>query len=257
MEQHFHDGNCYEGRPVAPQISKWRVFDIVVCVAFGIFNFMYLLTDYVFTYFWLIGIGVVVFILCLTERFHRTDAPKPWIIVQTVLRCILCIGALIFTILPWTMNCNWKWYYPVQRAFYLQGRYDSVLNDYLPKKLPAQTDGYDVQFTPKALQGNPAINITYYTDSETIAEYKAFAESYGARYVSMEYVDVLLEAYSSGVSFEPSEEQTECLDWMIRLIQQWDTEPDADMEVYVFKQSNSICASYILNEKTGYFRIYY
>jgi len=256
MDHCFHNENN-EGRPVAPQISKWRVFDIVVCIIFCQFNFLYLLTDYVFTYFWLIAIGGVVFILCLTKRLHHTDAPKPWIITRTVLRCILCTGALIFTILPWTMSCSWKWYYPVQRAFYLQGRYDSVLNDYLPKKLPARTDGYDVQFSPKALQGNPTINMTYYTDSETIAEYKAFAKSYGARYVSMEYVDVLQEAYSSGFYFEPSEEISECIYWMERLEKQWHTEPDTDMEVYIFKQSDSICAAYILNEKTGYFRIYY
>lgn len=257
MEQHFHDGNRYEGRQVAPQISKWRIFDIVVCFVFGIFNFMYLLTDYVFTYFWLIGIGGIVLILCFTQRFHRMDAPKPWIITRTVLRCILCTGALIFTILPLTMNCNWKWYYPIQRTFYLQGRYDSVLNDYLPQKLPERTDSYDVRFSPKALQGNPTINMTYYTDSETIAEYKAFAKSYGARYVSMEYVDVLQEAYSSGIPFEPSEDVSECIYWMDRLEKQWHTEPDSDMEVYVFEQSNSICAAYILNEKTGYFRLYY
>lgn len=157
---------------------------------------------------------------------YRLDLSKPKAlhIPAVTLRCILYPVAILLTFIPFTLQHDWTWYYPIQRFAYTTER--AALADLLlPESLPETTEDYDISLTPAG------IRLTYITDVATIAAYREHALSQDAQMLSVteEKAAKWLDAaknYGSGA------------------------------ELYVFPQSSDR-AVYILNERTGYFELRY
>ncbi len=204
-------------------ISRWHTADCMMSLGFCICNFMSALLCPWMLY--CIGAAFVLFLVIYCgKRMYRLDTPKALHILAVILRSILYPVAILLTFIPFSMQNDWTWYYPVQRLAYTTER-SALVDSLLPESLPEKTDGYDISLTPAG------IRLTYITDSETIAAYREHALSQDA--------DMIAAA----------DEKTS--KWL-------DAEKNygSDAELYVFPQSSDR-AVYILNERTGYFELRY
>lgn len=217
------------------KISKWYTADLSVCVAVLIFYPMTFLSYSYFFKMWGAAFWLVV-VLFFAKRLYYADKtyPKPLKITAIVVRSILYTASAVGLLLPFTMNNDWTWYYPVQRAVYLSNYSDgSFLEDFLPEAVPLDAEDYQVTFVPKILQGEAVVEISFYTDSETLAEYIAYAESQYTTHYNIE-----------GVKSEK---------W-----KNWLIEDNIDYNgAVVYEFDGPYTPVYIVNEKTGYIRIYY
>ncbi len=206
--------------------QKWDIAVWLLFVLFNIFWCGYGLYPVLFG----IGFAILLFLL-IAERRHVLHR------VQKITRGILYVGAVLFTILPYTMQIDAPWYYPVQRALFLSG-YDksATLYQMLPQTLPTDAADYDASFVPALPQGGAVVRISFYSDAESLAAYRRQAEQCGAAHCDITDNDPYAEKWLSirtdeGVNMQGA-------------------------EVYIFL-SGYHSAYYIINESTGYFELYY
>ncbi len=208
---------------------RWQNGDIAVWILFVLLNIFWCGYG---LYPMLFGIGFAMLLfLLIAERCHVLHR------VQKIARGILYVGAVLFTILPYTMRIDAPWYYPVQRALFLSG-YDksATLHQMLPQTLPTDAADYDASFVPALPQGGAVVRISFYSDAESLAAYRQQAEQYGAMRCDITDNDPYAEKWLS-----------------IRTDEGLDMQ---DAAVYIFL-SGSHSAHYIINESTGYFELYY
>ena len=206
-------------------ISRWHTADCMMSLGFCICNFLSALLCPWMLY--CIGTAFVLFLVIYCgKRMYRLDTPTPKAlhIFAVTLRCILYPAAILLTFIPFSLQNNWTWYYPVQRLAYTTER-SELADILLPESLPEKTDGYDISLTPAG------IRLTYLTDSETIAAYREHALSQDAEMIAA-----------------ADEKASKWLDSAKNY--------GSDAELYVFPQSSDR-AVYILNERTGYFELRY
>lgn len=206
-------------------ISRWHTADCMMSLGFCICNFLTTMLC-----FWMTKCIAAAFVLFLViycgKRMYRLDTPTPKAlhILAVILRSIFYPAAILLTFIPFSLQNNWTWYYPVQRLAYTTER-SELADILLPESLPEKTDGYDISLTPAG------IRLTYLTDSETIAAYREHALSQDAEMLSA-----------------TDEKASKWLDAV--------KDYGSDAELYVFPQSSDR-AVYILNERTGYFELQY
>lgn len=240
--------------------SVWRV---LVCVAFLLLNGIMLLTSYCGIYFVLLPFCLFVFLWCLGGHPYRPLLSKFKKRFYTIARCILYPSAVIFTLLPYTMHYNAAWYYPVRRAMVMScytGDYrQEFLNDFMPHHIPSDAESYQFRYVPKMLQGSSMLEISYFTNRETIAEYREYAEEYGAKQLSLTLPEGMTEEnfdLDGDISGHSNDERL-ILNWRQYLRENWEQNPEG-MELYLFLSGElgHTYGIYVLSEETGYFLLY-
>lgn len=217
------------------ELSKWYTIDSVACV---VVLFFYPLTFIAYGYMYRMWCTAFLFVIVqfFARKLYYADRIYPQFlkIVGVTVRSIVYTAVVVGAIIPFTMSRDWTWYYPVQRAVYLSNYSDGCfLEDFLPKTVPLDAKDYQATFVPKILQGEAVVEISFYTDSETLAEYIAYAESQDTKLYSIE-----------GVKSEK---------W-----KNWLIEDNIDHNgAFVYEFDGPYTPVYIINEKTGYIRIYY
>lgn len=214
-------------------VSKWRKADFILCMLIIFLSPLAMRVDY----YW--NIVTTAFIFAVIIGFFRclyyVDKPKSRLmkIMITVVRSALYSVAIIGTIIPF-INTNAKWYYPIDRALFLSNYVSGVrLNDFIIEEIPKNAEDCKYIFEPKILQGSATAYVHFYTDSTTIQQYRTKAEKYGA-----EHYKITDEKVVKWFNFMQKNNA--------------DTE---DAEVYIFWENQT--SVYMINEKTGYFSLYY
>lgn len=231
--------------------SVWRVLDILVCAAFVLCNGMMLLTSYCGIYFLLCPLALFLLMLC-----HAPYAKKCVRGFAIAFRTFCYAAAVFFTLLPYTMHYDAAWYYPVQRAAvlscYTAGEYRQFLGDFMPHYIPFGAESYQFRYVPKMLQGSSLLEISYFTNPETIAEYREIAEKYGAKRLSLTLPEGMTEDEFDldGNPSDFSDDENMIRKWRYFLREDYGQNPDG-MELYLFESS-----LYVLSEETGYFLLY-
>lgn len=215
-------------------VSKWRNVDFILCM---LIMFLFPLSMRVY-YYWNFATTAFIFavIIAFCKCLYYVDKPKSRFlkIIIAVVRSTLYSIAIIGTIIPF-INTNARWYYPVDRVLFLSN-YDSRsrLNDFIIEEIPKNAEDCKYTFIPKILQGSATVDVHFYTDSTTIQQYRTKAERYGA-----EHYKITDEKVVKWFNFMQENNA--------------DTE---EAEVYIF-WDNYQPAVYMINEKTGYFSLYY
>lgn len=154
------------------QISKWQkadAFVIAVLLFGGLFFLMY--KYYVIMAF--IGF-IVLLILFFSRSLYDKDIERSKLFKRTaiLLRAVGYTVVAISVIIPFTMGKNWKWYYPIQKMVY--GTNDSADN-FLPDKIPDNAENYEVIFCRAAFPGASRVEISFFTDGDTLDMYRSKA----------------------------------------------------------------------------------
>lgn len=216
-------------KPKKRNISPLYYTDFFMCLLLFV-NFGGLFYKYL-QYFVLFALPAALVILMLKPLYDKNSkTPKYLKIIVSILRSLIYAVLMIVMVLPYTMGLDIPWYYPVQRTLFLSNYRDfSVLHDFLPESVPLDAKAYDAQFSPSFGQGS-YVHIRFETDAENIQELKTIAENNSAQHCTAADKDAKK--------------------WL-------DAEhTSTDAEVYIFYQS-SHSAVYILNERTGFFELYW
>lgn len=243
--------------------SVWKWLDALVCIAFGICNCTFLLTSYCGVYLVLLPFCLFVFLWGLGGHPYRPQLSKLKKRFYTVMRCILYPGALVFTLLPWTMDFSAPWYYPLQRAAllscYTYEFRQEFLSDFMPDSIPSGATHYQFRYLPKVLQSSSSLELSFFTDSETIAEYREYAEEYGAKHLSLTLPEGMTEEDFDldGDPTTRSDDERLVRNWRHYLREDYGQNPDG-MELYLFLSGElgHTYGIYVLSEETGYFLLY-
>lgn len=243
--------------------SVWRVLDVLVCIAFVLCNCIWMLTTYCRIYEILLLFCSFVFLWSLGGHPYKLQLSKLKKRLYTIMRCILYSGAVIFTLLPWTMQYKAAWYYPVQRAMLLSccsSEYrQEFMDDFMPKCIPSGAENYHFLYAPTILQSSSSFELSFFTDSETIAEYQKTAEEYGAKHLSLTLPEGITEEefdLDGDISNHSNDERL-ILNWRQYLRENWGQDPDG-MNLYLFLSGElgHTYGIYVLSEETGYFLLY-
>lgn len=152
--------------------------------------------------------------------------------ITVLLRSIGYTAVVIAIIIPFTLSYNWKWYYPVQKMVYGT---NETADNFLPDKIPDNAENYNVFFCRAVFPGATRIEISFFTDSETIEKYRNKAIRNGASCNS--------KAASAGRWYSEMESQNV---------------PYENAEYYFYPNSSEhFPMVYILEESTGYVKIYF
>lgn len=136
------------------------------------------------------------------------------------------------------------------------GEYRRFLEHFMPHHIPSDAENYHFIYSPKGLQTDSLFEISYFTNRETIAEYKKNAEEYGAKRLSLTLPEGMtkqnfdLDGDPSNLSYD------ENLFWRWRSFLECDCGQNPDgMELYHFssEKSRNVSGFYVLSEETGYF----
>lgn len=197
----------------------------------------------------------MLFLCIFCKKFYYTDVPhnKTEKSITSTIRIVLYTAVIIIMAVPFTMHKSWKWYYPVQRAFYLTGYSKPCRLEYfLPEHIPDNADGYEVHFIPKVLQGSAGVHIKFFTDKAAIEELRRRAADNNAEYldISAYYLDYKKYENNQVSDDYMNKYPSGCLRFL-NVILQDNASPDG-AEAYTFGGG-----CYILNENTGYVRIYW
>lgn len=218
------------------KVSKWRLIDFIVCFLFWLFSPVLIFACFRLSFLCFLSMGLLIFI-ALGKSFYYIDEPskKSFKIASTVIRSILYAIAIAFGIHLFAMGNNWKWYYPVQKAVFCSNYEGGGDFYFLPDKIPKNAENYQVRFIPKVLQGAAVIDISFYTDIDTLKKYEEKALAANAE------------------MFQITDEK--CMGWFNTL-----TEKGIETEgaiVYEFQSRGWYTPIYIINENTGYFMLHY
>lgn len=217
-------------KPKERRISPWFYADFWLCILlfFNLSGMFYPC----FFYFTIFAMPIALVIRAAKPLYDRNkETPKYLKAVIAVLRSLVYTVLISVIVLPWTMYLALPWYYPVQRTVFLTcfGE-NSMMHEFLPKSVPLDAKNYEISFSPPFGDAGYA-RLYFNADAEYLQERKVFAESYGAEYCTAE--DETAKKWNDRL------EQCGC-----------------DTELYIFERYSGY-AVYILNERTGYFELYW
>lgn|GEM_PF-1726750 len=236
------------------KVSAWRIADILLCLVTIFISATFSLSSYisVFSPLWILG-HLMLFLCIFCKKIYYKDVPskKTAKIIKSTVRIILYTAVITVMTIPFTMHNPWKWYYPVQRGFFLTGYSRPCSLDYfLPECIPDKADGYEVHFIPKVLQGSAGVHIKFFTDKTAIEDLRRRAVNNNAEYLDISAYYHDCKKYEN---HQVSEEYMKKYPFDCRkcsnIILQDNASPDG-AEAYAFSKGY-----YILNENTGYVNI--
>lgn len=135
--------------------------------------------------------------------------------------------------------------YPLRRAVFLSSySRGSVLCDDIPAELPDKCERFSALFSPKFLQGAATVQVRFYIDSAVIAEYKAYAQAHCKKHLE------------NGPAFDETGSPIQPASKWFAMMQQDGADIDG-AEAYILYEGYENDAVWMLNEKTGYFCMYY
>jgi len=229
------------------QLSIWYYLDTLLCVT--VF-FLGAMVTGIYRYYepvWMMSFPSLLVIQIARKQYDKVKLQNKIFRCTTgILRIILYIVAIGGLIFPMFLSSqDGKWAYRWKRELFLSSYTEEArvnLNILIPELLPEKADEYHAKFVPKFLQGSAMVDIFYYTESEVISGYKERAESFGAERV--------IEDADS--------EEGKGDKWFSYMREHNASVNDMDgAEVYLFWNGYENTAVWMLNEKTGYFRVYY
>lgn len=221
-----------ESEKVQHEISKWRIADILAPILILVFSMYYAAYSY-YQIMMFAAIPVLLVVILMRPLYYKEKKyGKGFRITTTIIRIIGYIAVISAVMLPFTMGRSWKWYYPVQKLIYGA---DAETKKFLPEHIPENAENYEVIFCRSGFPGATRIEISFFTDSETLDEYRDKAIENGAKSIS--------EAASRNR-------------WYAEMQQQG--VPYEKAEYYFYPNgSERFPKVYILEETTGYVKIYY
>lgn len=243
-------------------LSPWYIIDKLFLIASLAASSFFCLTGYA-------GVFMLLFVICFILLIMNISKREKYYISRgkgkgrkNVLLRIL-VGAVIAGIflMPFNMRRQWKWFYPVQRSFYISG-VDGIFSVFggstvgrlFPETIPSDAENYHVRFAPAVMQGSGYANVRYHTDRETIEKYIAKAES-----ECIEKYDFSQYSFDAAARVWTSDDEsvnTKRINNWAEIIRN-DEEDAANCVVYVYGYFNYNTALAIFNPDTGYCRFCY
>ena len=213
-----------------------------------------------FEVFWVASIPALILIE-LSGAWYDKDIPRSRTFrrVTGILRAVIYTVVIAAAVFPFVLQAHaWKWAYPIQRAMYLSHYQDgSIVETLLPEKLPEQAEQYEIRMIPAMLQGAGGIDICYYTDTATVKTYQQKAQSI----CQMSYMftpDVQEQYEAASLDLSGKTAMPDGGTWFSYMDEKGASQADTQgAEVYVLGKGSQNRAVWMLNPKTGYFRIYW
>lgn len=162
---------------IQSEISKWRVADIIAIIILLFFSMFSVMYPYyqILMLAAIMVLPVIIFIRSLyNKEIERSNLFKR---TTALIRTLSYIVVIIAVILPFTMDNAWKWYYPIQKLIY---GVDEETTQFLPDKIPDNAEKYEVIFCRAPFPGATRIEISFFTDSQTLDTYRDKAIKSGA-----------------------------------------------------------------------------
>lgn len=159
------------------EISKWRSADIIAIIIILFFsmcgvNYLY------YQILILAAIMVLPAIIFMRSLYNKEiERSNKFKRTTALIRTFSYTVVIIAVILPFTMGNDWKWYYPIQKLIY---GVDEEAQHFLPDKIPDNAEKYEVIFCRAAFPGATRIEISFFTDSQTLDIYRDKAIKSGA-----------------------------------------------------------------------------
>jgi hypothetical protein len=229
------------------QRSVWYYLDTLLCVTVLFLGAMVAVIYRYYEPVWMMSIPFLL-VIQIAGKWYEKGIPHSQFFRCTtgILRAVLYIVAIGGMIFPRFLSSqDGKWAYRWKRELFLSSYTDkgqARLNILIPEYLPEKADEYDAKFMPKILQGSAMVDIFYYTESDVISGYKEQAKSFGA------------ERFVEDANSEDGKGDK----WFSYMRERNASANDMDgAEVYQFWNGYENTAVWMLNEKTGYFRVYY
>ena len=239
-------------------LSPWYIIDKLLLIASLMISSSLSLTHYAGIFMPLFWISVILLILNIANKKKYYISPEKGegrksktVILRTLVYAVI-IGLIL---MPFNMRRQWKWFYPLQRSFYVSGfAKGNAIGRLLPKTIPSDAEKYYVNFRPAILQASGSVDIKYYTDRETVEEYieKAEKECIGKYDFSQYYFDDYTQMWTA------DDENTDAreINRFAQIIEADEENPE-NCVVYVYGNYTYNTALAIFNTDTGYVRFYY
>lgn len=242
---------------VKPNYSIWLTFDSLILGGVFYFSPVFTILCVYYMYSFFLGFSGLVFILfgrkLYDKNILRTDNfRKMTAVIRSAIYSVVIVSFSIPFIVSGTHN---KWGYPVRRAMFLSRHKSIAWHTIMPEHLPDRTDNYTIKLSYGFGPATSGADISFYTDSSVIEEYKRTAQEYGAEYCTYSPED---EITDENGKYKNEDENTFFKLKMINLMRDTGASEDdiQNAEIYIFSKSYRYVFIWILNEKTGYFRAY-
>lgn len=217
---------------VQHEISKWRVVDIIAISIILFFSMLF--SMYPFCPIVLLASILILPVIVFIRSLYYKDVERSNLFkrITALIRTLGYIVVIMTVFLLSSMGNDWKWYYPIQKLIY---GVDEKAEQFLPDKIPDNAENYEVIFCRYVFPGATRIEISFFTDSKTLDAYRDKAIKSGAVSSSEKvgknrWKDEML---AKGVPYEQA-------------------------EFYFYPGgSEHFPKVYILEETTGYVKIYY
>ena len=179
-----------EAENIRPRLSLWFYTDIAICLVIPFFG-IFLMTLFSYSYVikaMMLSLIVLTIIFICKKRYYsdpsETQSHKHKLAAAAI-RTVIYTAVIFAAVLPFTMNADVKWYYPVQKAVYFSN-YKNTEPEFMPSSIPDNADNYNVSFVPPVLQANGMVMMCFRTDNETLDGLRQYAAKNGTRTVSDE-----------------------------------------------------------------------
>lgn len=168
---------------VKQNVSGWYYADITAAIAV----FIGLGATWAgMAYYVICHVSVAAFVIAVTvnlcKKLYCKKPPKPLRIFLGVVRGVLySVGAASLAV-PVIMMSDAPVLFPLQQAIYRENYSDrgERIFHFLPDKIPKNAADYKIRMVPAILQGEPYIQIEFFTDNAQLDSYREYAESCGA-----------------------------------------------------------------------------
>ncbi len=230
------------------QYSAWRLIDILLmlgvcfCGSLSALLYRWVMLLWVLAAFW----AAAAFALprLYDKGCDRTAAFRIGTGILRAVGYLVIVGGVALTFCV-SGRSQSKLTYPLRRAVFLSSySRASDLQRCLPEQLPDRCEQFTSQFTPKFAQGAAAAQVRFYTDSATVAEYKAYAQAHCKKHLE------------NGPAFDETGSRLDPTSKWFAMMQKDGADIDG-ADAYILYEGYENDAVWMLNEKTGYFCMYW
>lgn len=241
---------------VKPDYSIWLILDSLIFGGIFFISPLFSILCTYYIYFFAITPVVLIFLL-FGKSLYDKNRPRSdkFRKVTAIIRSVVYSVVIISFSIPFLVGGpHNKPGYPVRRAMFLShySDKDSIWYKIMPERLPDKSDDYSITLLMGFGPGTRGVDISYYTDSSVISEYKRTAQEYGAEYYAYSPEDEMM--YENGDKI--NEDKIKFIQIIHKMRNVGVSDDDIqNSEIYIFLDSGRPFF-WILNEQTGYFRAY-